>query len=290
VGATKVAAVRLRPMELDDIAPVNEVMFAAFDDLAQRLGEEPDPPPPAAWADLRVRHFVENDPGGAWVAEIDGRVVGAALASRREGIWGLSLLVVEPKAQAAGIGRGLLERTLAYGDGARGGIILATLDPRALRSYQRAGFDFHPTAGAGGIPQPLVPPATVREGDIADLGLTEAVDRAVRGAAHGADIATMLKQELRMLVVGDRGYAMVREGRTFLLAARDEEAARDLLRAAIATTPDGRKATVYGITSRQAWALDIVLEAGLKLELWGAQFLRGDVGRFSPYLPSGAYL
>jgi GNAT superfamily N-acetyltransferase len=277
-------------MQSDDLTAVHDVSMAAFDDLAQRLGEEPDPPPPPAWRDRRFLHFVENDPGGAWVAERDGRVVGAALASVREGIWGLSLLVVDPAAQAAGIGRALLDRTLAYGDGARGGIILATLEPRALRAYARSGFAFHPTAGAGGVPQPLQLPATVRDGGPDDVGLTEAVDRDVRGAAHGVDIESMLAQGLRMLVVEGRGYAMVHEGRIFLLAARDEDAARDLLRAGIATTPDGGKATVYGITSRQSWALDVIFEAGLKLELWGAQFLRGDVGRFSPYFPSGAYL
>src|SRR3954471_16635987 len=276
---------RLRPMEPDDLDAVKAVMKQAFDDLAVRSGDEPEPPPPVEWADRRVLHFVENDPGGAWVAEDDGRVVGAALASLREGIWGLSLLVVDPAAQSAGTGRALLERSLAYGNGARGGIILASLDLRALRAYRRAGFDFHPAAGAGGVPRRLQTPPTVREGGLEDVPLSERVDRAVRGGAHGPDIAAMFAIGLRMLVVEDRGYAIISDTRTFLLAARDEDAARDLLRGAVAQTPDGQECAFHGITSKQSWVLDVVLEAGLKLNLWGAQFLRGDLGRFSPYLP-----
>jgi GNAT superfamily N-acetyltransferase len=277
-------------MEADDLEAVTAVTKSAFDDLARRFGEEPEPPPPAEWADRRVLHFVETDPGGAWVAEHDGRVVGAALASLREGIWGLSLLVVDPAEQSAGVGRALLERTLAYADGARGGIIVATLDARALRAYRQAGFEFHPSAGATAVPRPLAMPPTVREGGLEDVGLSEAVDRDVRGSAHGRDIEAMLGLGLGMLVVEDRGYAMVDETRVFLLAARDEDAARDLLRGALARAPEGQEFSMQGITSKQSWVLDVVLEAGLKLELWGAQFLRGDVGRFSPYLPSGAYL
>jgi len=33
-----------------------------------------------------------------------------------------------------------------------------------------------------------------------------------------------------------------------------------------------------------------VLDAGLALRVDGAVFVRGEVGRFRPYLPSGAYL
>jgi GNAT superfamily N-acetyltransferase len=280
----------VRPMQPDDLEPVKAVSRDAFDDLARRFGEDPEPPPPGEWSDRRVLHFVETDPGGAWVAEDDGRLLGAALASLREGIWGLSLLVVDPAVQSAGIGRALLERTLAYGNGARGGIIVATLDARALRAYKNAGFAFHPSAGATGVPRASETPPTVREGGLEDVALTEAVDRDVRGSAHGRDIENMLRLGLRMLVVEDRGYAMVGEKRLYLLAARDEDAARDLVRGALAQAPEGQPFSLQGITSKQPWALDVVAEADLKLDLWGAQFLRGDVGRFSPYLPSGAYL
>ena len=49
-------------------------------------------------------------------------------------------------------------------------------------------------------------------------------------------------------------------------------------------------AEVSWLTGAQRWAVDVVLEARMKLSVWGAVFLRGETGTFSPYLPSGAYL
>jgi hypothetical protein len=104
------------------------------------------------------------------------------------------------------------------------------------------------------------------------------------------DLDVILTGDSRMLVVEERGYAIARGPVVYLLAATDDDAARDLLRAAIATAPEGESVKVEWITSAQNWAIDVVLEAGLEISMHGAQFLRGDVGPFRPYLPSGAYL
>ena len=71
----------------------------------------------------------------------------------REGVWGLSLLVVRPDAQSSGVGRELLDRAYEYGDGARGWIVLASRDARALRSYARLGLALHPAVAARGRPR-----------------------------------------------------------------------------------------------------------------------------------------
>ena len=268
---------------------LHQLADAAFSDLERRHGDPTVELPPDDVIERRFRYVIETDPGGAWLAEEDGRPVGAGLAIMREGLWGLSMLVVHPDAQSGGVGRALLERTLRYGDGARGGIIASSGDSRALRAYARAGFAMHPAAQATGVPRRLEMPPGVREGSAADRGLTEAVDRAVRGAAHGADIETILTDS-RMLVVEGRGYALARADHLALLAATDVDAARDLLRAVIATAPDGEELRIEYLTAAQGWAVDVVLEAGLALSLHTALFLRGDVGPFHPYLPSGAYL
>jgi GNAT superfamily N-acetyltransferase len=279
----------LRQIHPDEWRVLHELAFAAFTDLEERHGDPPVEPPPDDVIERRFRYVIETDPEGAWLAEEDGRPVGAGLAILREGVWGLSLLVVHPDAQSGGIGRALLERTLRYGDGARGGIIASSGDARALRAYARAGFALHPAAQATGVPRRLDLPRGVREGSLADLGLTEAVDRAVRGAAHGSDIETLLADS-RMFVVERRGYALARDDHLALLAATDEHAARDLLRAVIATAPEDESIRVEYLTAAQGWAVDVVLEAGLELGTHNALFLRGDVGPFRPYLPSGAYL
>jgi hypothetical protein len=93
-----------------------------------------------------------------------------------------------------------------------------------------------------------------------------------------------------MFVLPERGFSITTTGGIKLVAALDEEAARDLLLGTLAATPAGQETNVEWITSAQQWAIEPALEAGLKLELGGGVFLRGDVGPFRPYLPSGAYL
>jgi hypothetical protein len=135
-------------------------------------------------------------------------------------------------------------------------------------------------------------PAGVRPGTLDDLPLTEAVDRTVRGAAHGGDIAAMLEAGSTLLVAPGRGYSVVKQGQVRLVAALDEEAAVTVLRAALAHAADaGDSAFVEWLTAGQQWAIGVCVEARLELRSnSGAVFLSGDVGPFRPYLPSGAYL
>ena len=285
-----VEAMELRPMGEPDVAAVHEVAMAAFAALDRAEGREPGTPGGRIdWAHLRIRRLLATDPGGAWVAEApDGTLAGAALALVREGLWGLSLLVVDPRRQSAGLGRALLDRALAYGDGARGGIILASSDPRALRAYARAGFALEPALRAAGLPRDVVADPAVRAFEPGDHPLAAEVDRAVRGAAHGDDLDALLAGGCSGLVLPDRGYAITRADELKLLAAHDAAAAAILLRAAIASVPGD--ARIDWLTARQGWAIDAVLDAGLALAPGGAVFVRGDVGPFHPYLPGGAYL
>ena len=278
-------------MRMDDALAVHELSVRSFSDLAERLHEPPQTPPPAEVALVRIHQLIERDPGGAWVTERDGGMAGAALAIDRDGLWGLSLLVVDPAHQSAGVGRALLARSLEYADGGRrGAVILASPDPRALRAYARAGFVPHPCFRAQGRPKAAEPPGGVRDGGPGDLALIEHVDLAVRGAAHGSDIEAMLRADCRLLVAADRGYTVIGRGGIRVLAALDEPAAVDLLRAGLAVAPAGADVSVEWITARQGWAVGPVLDAGLSLVSEGAVFVRGDVGPFQPYLPSGAYL
>ncbi len=276
-------------MRDEDVAAAHGVTVLAFEDLDRKAGRTIPPRPDPAHAHIRLRRFLTADPGGAWVAEEpDGALSGVALALMRDGLWGLSLLAVAPARQSAGIGRELLARTLAYGADARGAIILASSDPRALRAYARAGFTMHPSAAAHGRPRGVAPAPEVRPFERGDHAMAAAVDRAIRGAAHGEDLDVMATQGCHRIVFPGRGYAVLREGEVKLLAARDEDAAAALLRAALARAVS--QARVDWLTASQQWATDVVVQAELALEVSGAVFLRGDVGRFRPYLPSGAYL
>jgi GNAT superfamily N-acetyltransferase len=280
----------VRPLQGTDIDAVHDVTVAAFQDLNRRFGEPIEPAGPLAASRIRIGRLLVTDPGGAWVAERDGAIVGCALAIVRDGVWGLSLLVVGPDVQSGGVGRELLARAWEHGRAATGWIILASRDPRALRSYARLGLDLHPAMAARGRPHRVTAPPEVRPGTLSDLPLTVEVDRAVRGAAHGEDLVALLEVGGDLLVLPERGYAVVRDGAIRLLAATDDDGAAALLRACLAAA-GAREASVEWITSAQGWAVAPCLDAGLELRAdLGAVFLAGDVGPFEPYLPSGAYL
>jgi GNAT superfamily N-acetyltransferase len=281
----------VRPMREADVPGVQRLALATFADLDRRLGiEGPPPPSEPERGRIRLRRLLATDPGGAWVAERDGALAGCALALVRGGLWGLSLLVVAPGCQSGGLGRELLARAYAHGGAAvRGRVVLASLDPRALRSYARLGLTAHPCLRAVGVPQGVQAPSGVREGTPDDLPLTEAVDRHVRGVPHGADIAAQLEAGMSLLVAPERGYAVTDQDEVRLLAATDEGTAQDLLRAALGRA-GARRMEVGWLTAAQAWAVRVCVEARLELSAGGVVFLAGEVGPFRPYIPSGAYL
>jgi hypothetical protein len=123
-----------------------------------------------------------------------------------------------------------------------------------------------------------------------DRELCDEISRHVRGAAHGPDIAALEGVGCSLLVHDDGGWAAVRDGSPALIAARDDAIATDLLWSALATAGPGETVHVDFITAGHDWAVQACLAARLALSPDGPLFVRGDVGPFAPYLPSGAYL
>lgn len=265
----------------------------AFEDRGEHWPESTVPPEVRWRRGVEVLlHLLETDPGGLWVAEDEGGIRGLAAAIVREDVWGLSILAVEPSLQGNGLGGALFERALAHGRDTRGQIIMSSQDPRAMRRYVRAGFALLPAMAAFGSPvtDGLAVPAPVRPGDLEDIPLTEAVDRGVRGAPHGRDIAHMLAAGGKLHVVPERGYAVHADGSPRLLAALDEDAARALLATVFSHAPAGIEAGVLSLTSDQSWAVEVATAAGLDLETSGPTFVRGDLGPLTHYLPNPAFL
>jgi GNAT superfamily N-acetyltransferase len=242
----------------------------------------------------RIAHLQRTDPGGAWVAEHDGRVVGLALALLREEVWGLSLLAVTADMQGRGIGRSLLQRAWRYGEPARGRLILSSASPAAMRSYANLGLELRPAVAAAGI----VDRARIPDLDgIVDAGpdgipAADEIGRAVRGAGHGRDLAVPLEADpsARLLLFDDRAFALLRGDSVLLVAGRDDEAATRVLWGALARTGPGATASVDFLTAGQDWAVRTCLDAGLVLSPDGPVFAGGRLGPMRPYLPSGAYL
>ncbi len=300
LGRARLGPMLLRPVRdsASDARAVREVAVAAFAAMEEELGGTAVPWTPAgiAVSEAKTRYLAVTDPGGCWIAEDGGEAVGAALALRREGLWGLSLFAVLPSAQGKGIGRLLLDHAAAYGRGCLRGIIVASPDPRAARRYHAAGFQLHPTmVFSGQVDHAALPAADgipVHLGDASHRQLLDSVDRRVRGGAHGGDHEQLLRTADDLLVVdtlAGSGYCYRREGRVVLLAATSRRLAARLLTEALLRVPVGTEAKVTNATGEQDWAVDVCLAAGLTVSTRGYLALRG-MRPPAPYLPSGAYL
>jgi len=269
-------------------------MAAAFEDLDRRMGRDPasHPSPDPQWYEVRTRHLLATDPDGAIAADVGGELAGVALAIVREGVWGLSLLVVDPAHQSSGIGRNLLAAACAYGRDAPAGIILSSDDPRAMRAYARAGFALWPSFDAEGpvLRRPALP-CGVRPGRWPqDAGIVDAAGRAARGAGYARDVEAYLAAGAELLVDERGGFAINRQGSPALLAAESGAVATDLLRACLRGAPPDATVSVQFITHANQWAIDVALDAGLPLCPAGPVCVRGGVGPLAPLLPSGAFL
>ena len=245
----------------------------------------------------RTRHFLGTDPGGSWVADDEGTIVGMSQATVREGYWLLSVLGTIPGRQGRGLGRELLRLALSHGDPESPGTIQCSRDPKAMALYSNFGFSLHPVVAAWGH---LRPGAVTRPPDVtrfetdqvteSQLDIVTAIDRRVRGSARTIDVEMMLSEEgNRLLLHGDQAYALAKDERILTLGARTEESAALVLRTMLAESPEGETIEVNWLTSAQQWAIRVLTQAGIELQPYGPVMVRGMSGPPTPYIPSGGY-
>ncbi|MFI6155714.1 GNAT family N-acetyltransferase [Kitasatospora sp. NPDC051170] len=276
----------------EDAETVQELSFAAFAEPSADAA-----PPRATPLQLaRTRHLARTDPGGCWLASIDGEAVGVVLSLRREGLWMPSLFAVRPSARGQGVGRLLLEQAGGHARGCLRGMVCASSSAAAARRYRLAGFTLHPAMRMTGTVnrEGLVDPGDipVHRGNATHRHLLDSVDRRLRGSAHGEDHELMLGHFEELLIadaLAGSGYCYRDGGTIRLLAATSKRIAARLLREALARVPDGVEAQVEYLTAEQEWALDVGLEVGLTPQTRGFVGLRG-MRPPTPYLPSGAFL
>lgn len=294
------AGVVVRPMREDDVEAFGEITATSYHEVDTRTYQRswPDPVrrPPVrngAWL-RRTRAALRTDPGGCWVAEVDGQVVGGAVSRVRELMWILASFAVRPDQQGRGIGAQLMAAALHHGRGCLRGMFAASADPGAVRRYRLAGFDLHPQMLLmGTVDRSAIPVVErVREGSAGDVDLLDSVDRRTRGAAHLSDHELLLEQ-FRLAVVDHTtgsGYAYVDDaGVPVLLAATNRRTASDLMWEALASTRPGEQVTVTHVTAANAWALDVGLAARMAIHQSGYLCLR-RMKPPTPYLHHGSLL
>jgi GNAT superfamily N-acetyltransferase len=290
----------IRPMQAADVPAVERLTAEGFYELDQRTFPPSWPEPrirtdakAAIWR-RRMEHVLRHDAPGCWVAENSSGLLGVAAGLRRDLTWILATFVVRPTVQGRGVGRQLLDASLAHGSGCLRGMLAASADPKAARRYRQAGFTLYPTMMfLGTVSRDLLPVVDrVREGGEGDIDLMNSVDRQVRDAAHGVDhelLTTMYR-----LVVVDRstgsGYAYVEPGGgPYLLAATNRRTATDLLWECLAASSPDEPCMISHLTPQNEWAVDVGMAARMDLHSSGYLALR-QMKPPMPYLPSGHFL
>ncbi|WP_207208692.1 GNAT family N-acetyltransferase [Nocardioides oleivorans] len=290
----------VRPMREGDLEAFAEITATSYYEVDARTYQRAWPDPvrrPAArngaWIN-RTRAALRTDPGGCWVAEVDGELVGGAVSRVRELMWVLASFAVRPGHQGQGIGAELMAAALHHGRGCLRGMFAASADPGAVRRYRLAGFDLHPQMTVTGVVDRAALPVVerVREGSAGDVDLLDSIDRRTRGAAHLSDHELLLAQ-FRLAVVDHStgsGYAYVdADGAPALLAATNRRTAAALMWEALASSPPGTQVSVPHVTAANQWALDVALAARLAIYSNGYLCVR-RMKPPAPYLHHGSLL
>jgi len=207
--------VTFRPGTIEDSSAAFEIFRQTITDLGQRLGVQTisggDDPEVLAQLWTRRRPLFEHLARTAdqyWIAEKAGRAIGYARSIVRDGLQELTEFFVLSGEQSAGVGRGLLERSLPR-QGASHRAIVATTDTRAVVRYLKVGV--YPRFACSYFSRPARPasapsdlafePISTSPETIARL---QAIDLALLG--HRRD------EDHRWLLQNRSGYLYLRAG------------------------------------------------------------------------------
>jgi len=294
------AAVTYRPMTVEDVPAAGAIQRATHMQRAERLREphEDKPADRIAVFERTLARFVSADHDGAslcHVAERDGTIIGYAAAIRREDLWGLALLFVEPAEQGHGIGQGLLDRSLASATGARVRLIRASDHPQAARRYFHAGLRLYPATSFSGTPDRTTIPTDLpgRLGGPDDLDLVEHVDRQVRGPTRTADAQFAMEQEGQLIIVDGpegRGWTVSRADQgPRMLGATTPSAGQALLWTAFAHSDPDATLHVDPVFAEHQWVVQVAMAARLQSGMTSPLFIDGWDRPQEGWMPSGVY-
>jgi GNAT superfamily N-acetyltransferase len=299
-------ALHVRPMTEADLNVAAYIGREAMDGLARSQGGDVSPWIPSQ--PTVFRHILETDPGGAWIAELNGVAVGYSMALVRGDIWFLSQLFVQPDQHGHDIGAVLLRRAQQYGHdrGARVFSVIASTSLAAHALYMRAGMF---ATGIGyRMTGPLEPLLALPQSDagVIDCGGWQDsiadLDRAVFGAERRQDHALYLGSDEASGPKGSFGlardgallgyaYALANGGFIGPIGAREPEDQLPLLRMAAAWLLDHEtSAGNMLVISHNHTLMHALLAAGWRSLRWTFLLTSEPFGQFDRYHPSGGTL
>lgn len=256
-----------------DLAGEYAVSAAAQEELHNRRGASwlaPAFDPSGMWAQVH-RHLLAHDGERAFVAELDGRIVGFTAALVRGDCWFFSALFIDPAQQGRGVGRRLLD--LAWDGMHRRRItITEALQPVSTGMYAARGllpvtpvlgFAGQPaTEPIGGALQPATPaPKALQAIDLVSYGFDRAVDHEFW--ARTSARATLWLDACEPCAYSYSGAPFYRGGLIGPVAGRDAASAAQALRAELAASA-GKEIRV-DIPGSATTLVEVALESGLRL-------------------------
>lgn len=259
---------RIRPITPADVEACGRIVYEAFKSIADRHNFRPDFPSETLATEF-VHAFVESPSVFGVVAERDGHVVGSNFLAEQDEIRAVGPITIDPEAQAAGIGRRLMEAVVERGRDAKGiRLVQDAFNTASMSLYASLGFDVkEPLAlvegRVAGGPTPDVEVRPIEEGDLDACG--ELCRR-----VHGIERTGELREVPPFLIP----FVAVRGGRVVAYAsapgfwplnhgvAEGEEEMRALLSGAAAAT--GEPLSLL-LPTRQASLFRWCLASGLRV-------------------------
>jgi len=148
--------VEIRSATPADVGACGRIIYEAFKAIAEQHRFPPDFPTVDAATQL-AGLFIDHPAIFGVVAERHGEVVGSNFLDERDPIRGLGPITVDPRAQARGIGRQLMQAVLERGRAAPGIRLLQdAFNTRSIALYGSLGFDVRePILLMGGTPRSM---------------------------------------------------------------------------------------------------------------------------------------
>ena len=289
-----------RPAHAQDLARAEELVVASINDLTERHGFGP-------MATASPPHFqmfsLKDDPGGLWVAEDGGDILGFAWSWVCGDVWFLAQLFVDPAQQGRGIGNELIKLALEHArksGAAHKALITFTFNRVSQGLYMRHGlFPKMPIYFFGAARErvmaglPDVPlRSLVIEDTAAHMKTLAEIDARAVGVAREKHHRYLLNESATtgvMLCVGSEcvGYAYIgSNGHIGPLAVTRADALHDAFTTALKMATDGPSEKISAFLPGTCdSALSLAINHGMRITFPMLLMASPGYGDWTQYLP-----